>query len=123
MCGPQVRFCERCGGATPRAYSTQQPMPRTRRGCGTPTTPLLPLCVPTRRGGLIGPEISFFSSTCFFEPVPGRKSTIRAWKSRGRVIFWCSSGPAVLPGEDQMGNIDSTCSHAESVTSHQENHL
>ena len=22
MCGPQVRFCKRCGGASPRAYST-----------------------------------------------------------------------------------------------------
>jgi hypothetical protein len=22
MCGPQVRFCERLGGAIPRAYST-----------------------------------------------------------------------------------------------------
>ena len=24
MCDPQVRFCERCGGASPRAYSTNQ---------------------------------------------------------------------------------------------------
>jgi hypothetical protein len=31
MCGPQVRFCERCGGASPRAYSTQRRR-RERRG-------------------------------------------------------------------------------------------
>ena len=30
MCGPQVRFCERCGGASPRAYSTKAP---TRERC------------------------------------------------------------------------------------------
>ena len=38
MCGPQVRFCERPGGAIPRAYSTVPPATVAATGPGCPVT-------------------------------------------------------------------------------------
>ncbi|MBN1854904.1 MAG: hypothetical protein JW829_19375 [Pirellulales bacterium] len=38
MCGPQVRFCERPGGAILRAYSTVPPTTATTAATGKPAT-------------------------------------------------------------------------------------
>ena len=46
-----------------------------------------------------------FATTRPLEPVPGRKPTIRAWKSRAGALFWCSNGPAAESDERYLGNV------------------